>query len=108
MYDAGGRMSVHLLDPRRPLFVADDFVNGSADEVRQAFEGYFGYFGTFSVDEAARAVIHHVKGSSFPNYTGRDQKRFVELSGDQLTLTTPPEKEAGSECSFRVVWRRPQ
>ncbi|NIO57697.1 MAG: hypothetical protein GTN72_16250 [Candidatus Latescibacteria bacterium] len=34
-------------------------------------------------------VIHHVESSLFPNWEGHGQKRYVTLSGNRLTLTSP-------------------
>jgi hypothetical protein len=106
MYDAAGRMSVHLADPRRAAFASNDALRGTPEEVRQAFEGYFGYFGTYSVDVAAGTVTHHVEGALFPNFAGTDQKRFFTLSGDRLTLRTPPTLRGGARFTYLVVWER--
>jgi hypothetical protein len=35
-------------------------------------------------------VVHHIEQSLFPNWVGTSQKRFIELEGDRLTLTTDP------------------
>jgi hypothetical protein len=106
IYDAAGRMSVHLADPRRAAFASNDFLRGTPEEVRQAFEGYFGYFGSYSVDVAAGTVTHHVEGASFPNYAGTDQKRFFTLSGDRLSLGTPPTVRGGARFTYLVAWER--
>ncbi|NIS78033.1 MAG: hypothetical protein GTO00_10655 [Deltaproteobacteria bacterium] len=34
-------------------------------------------------------MIHHVESSLFPNWEGHGQKRYVTLSGNRLTLTSP-------------------
>ncbi len=106
IYDSGGRMSVHLMDSRRKGFASGDRLKATPEELKQAFDGYFGYFGTYSVDEAARAVIHHVEGAAFPNYVGTEQKRFFTLSGDRLELSTPPTVRGGVEVTFLVRWER--
>jgi hypothetical protein len=113
MYAATGRMSVHLLDPDRPSFSADEFRSGSDREVRAAFEGYFGYYGTYSVAweqrEGSRrtgTVTHHVEASAFPNYSGTDRPRAMVLEGNRLTLNTS-RAEAGEPAAwYRVVWER--
>lgn len=48
------------------------------------------YFGTYSVSEADSSIAIHIDGSSFPNWNGDDQKRFVAIVRDQLTLTVHP------------------
>ena len=106
MYDAAGRMSVHVVDPRRRKFVSDDRLVHTPEEVREAFDGYFGYFGTYTVDAAAGTVTHHIAAASFPNFAGTEQKRYFVLSGDRLELTTPPMLRGGKTVTVHVVWER--
>jgi hypothetical protein len=106
IYDRLGRMSVHIADPRRPRFASPDRLLATDAEVRAAFDGYFGYFGTYTVDEKAGTMTHHVEGAAFPNYAGSDQTRQLTVEGDQLELATPPISRAGERATFHVVWRR--
>jgi Lipocalin-like domain len=52
------------------------------------------------------SVIHHVELSLFPNWSGVDQERLVEVTGNRLTLRTKPLLLGGIEQSARVVWER--
>jgi hypothetical protein len=106
IYDGRGRMSVHIADPRRPRFASPDRLLATDAEVRAAFDGYFGYFGTYSVDDKAGTMTHHVEGAAFPNYAGTDQTRQLTVEGDRLELATPPIDRAGERATFHVVWRR--
>jgi hypothetical protein len=58
------------------------------------------------VDERARTVTHHVEGATFPNWIGTDQRRTYELSGDRLTLSTPPMVRGGRRSTYVLVWER--
>jgi hypothetical protein len=111
IYTADGRMSVHLVQPGRPAFAADQFREGSDAEVRAAFEGYFGYFGRYSLDATGDGVItgsvtHHIEESAFPNYAGTDRTRALRLENDRLTLNTPRERDGEEVDWYRVVWER--
>jgi hypothetical protein len=106
MYQANGRMAVQLMDTRRGKFASEDRMAGTPDEVKRAFEGYLAYFGTYTVDERAGVVVHHVEGASFPNLIGTDQRRTFVLSGDRLTLSTPPMVRAGRRSTYVLVWER--
>jgi hypothetical protein len=44
--------------------------------------------------------------SLFPNWTGRDQERRVELDGNRLALEAPPFTIKGTEQRARLVWER--
>ena len=78
-------------------------MSGTPEEWTAAARSYVTYCGRYDV--TADAVSHHVELSLFPNWVGRDQLRFVELDGDQLTLTTPP-VQAGGQTVNRLVWER--
>jgi hypothetical protein len=51
-----------------------------------AWPNYFGYFGTFSLDDQAGAVVHHVEGGWFPNLEGSERVRRHRLVDDLLYL----------------------
>jgi hypothetical protein len=106
MYDAAGRMSGQIMKADRPSFASSDLLDGTAEEVREAFEGYFAYYGSYTVDSNEGVVTHHVEGSLYPNYNGSDQRRFFRLSGNQLRLRTPPIVSGGRTSEFELVWER--
>ena len=75
---------------------------GTADENKETADGTITYFGTYSVSEADSSIVIHVEGSSFPNWNGTDQKRFVAIAGEQPTLTVRP--TTGDVVD--VIWKR--
>jgi Lipocalin-like domain len=106
MYDNTGHVAVQIMRPDRPKFAVNDIDKGTPEEVKAAWEGYSAYFGTYEIYEAEGFVVHHVEGSSFPNYVGSEQKRFYELSGDTLVLK-PPQRQVGNEqLNMRITWQR--
>ena len=78
----------------------------TAAEVKEAFEGFDAYCGTYSIDDQAGCVIHHVEVSRFPNWEGSDLKRYYRHRDGELTLTTEPTYALGQEWVIHVVWRR--
>ncbi len=106
MYDAGGRMSVHLMQVSRPPFASGDRLGGHADEIKSAFEGYHAYFGTYEVNEREAVVVHRLAGCTFPNWVGSEQRRHYAFDGNRLTLTTTPIMMRGAEAVGTVVWER--
>jgi hypothetical protein len=62
------------------------------------------YFGSYTVDEAASSMTLHIDGSSRASADGRDQKRLLTFSGDELIQDTPP--SAGPRGSVKVTWKR--
>ena len=106
MLDAGGRMSVHLVDPNRRRFSSGDFLRPTREELEEAFVGYFGYFGSYMIEESAGVLTFHVEGAAYPNYIGTDQRRFFVLDGERLTLRTPPERAGGADITYVIIWER--
>ncbi len=105
-YDSNGYMSVQLMRGDRTRFDKDDLKLGTAGEVRAAFEGIITYFGTYSVDETASRVTHHLEGCSFPNWEGTELARSYTIEGDLLTLTTDPMHVAGIDVTGVLTWRK--
>jgi hypothetical protein len=106
MYDDKGYMSVHHLSANRPDFATNDRLRGTPAEIKAAFEGYSAYYGTYEIDEATSTVTHHITGSLFPNRKGTDQVRSFKLSGNRLTLSTPPMLIGGEEVKATLIWQR--
>jgi hypothetical protein len=54
------------------------------------------------VNEADRSIAIRVEASSFPNWNGTDQKRFLEIAEDRLKLTVRPPDGGNVD----VLWKR--
>lgn len=105
MYDGRGRMSAQIAHADARPLPGNDPRRASPEEIRDAFDRYFGYFGTYDVDESAATVTHHIEGASFPNWIGTDQRRFFTREGDRLVLATPASSgEAG--MTYVAEWER--
>jgi hypothetical protein len=85
---ADGYLSVVLMRAGRPHFQSQDSFGGSPDEKAGAMETFLSYCGTWEVQE--NEVVHHIEISLFPNWTGKDQRRFYQFAGRRLTLSTIP------------------
>ena len=102
IFDAGGRYIISVMRPDRANYASNALWHGTPEENKATADGTQTYFGTYSVNEADRSIAMHIDGSSFPNWNGTDQKRMVEITGDQLTLIVcPPSGE-----NVDVIWKR--
>jgi lipocalin-like protein len=110
MYDKTGHMAAQVMPVDRPKFASGNRFLGTPEEIKAAFDWYAAYFGPYEVNEAEGVVIHHVKGSIFPNEVGRDNIRYYEFSGDRLTLTLTNIADGKltpkSSAAARVIWER--
>lgn len=66
-------------------------------------DNYIAYFGSFTVDEAAREIVHLVEGSLYPNWIGTQQRRGFAFSARRLTLTAALKK---SGATGTLIWER--
>ena len=107
VYGADGRMTVQVMDPRRPRWERRAPEDERRAQVTAAADGYIAYAGRFEVEETAvPTVIHHVEISLVPNWVGRPQRRTVALDGTRLRLTARPLEVAGRTTIPRLTWRR--
>ena len=114
IYSPDGRMSVQIMrdPPSRvvgPMWSSDgrDLVPGaSANEIRNAYRGFYAYFGTWEVNEPAHTVTHHIRGSVRSMEVGADYVRPYELSGETLLLRSPVVAADGERQSRVITWRR--
>ena len=105
-YCADGTMSVQIMRSDRRPFAGADVMNGAPNETKEAFDGYVAYWGDHTVDAEERAVIHHLKGSLFPNWIGIDFKRFYRYEDGLLVLETAPLLFNQRTCVATLKWRR--
>jgi hypothetical protein len=104
MLDRHGRFSILIVRPDLPKFASNNRMAGTPEEDKAVVGGSIAYFGTYTVSEAEKTIDLHVEGSTYPNWTGSDQKRPFTLTGDQLRYTNKaPSVGSGSA---EVVWKR--
>ena len=101
-FDADGRYIITVMRTDRAKYASNALWQGTAEENKETADGTVTYFGTYSTSDADRSIAIHVEGSSFPNWNDTDQKRFVAITGDQLTLTVRP---PGGDV-VDVIWKR--
>jgi hypothetical protein len=106
MYNPNSTMAVVLMRRGRAKFAGGDVYGATPAELKEAFEGFDAYCGTYTIDEQAESVIHHVEASRFPNWEGSDLKRYYRHKDDELILTSEPMHALGQDWVVHVVWRR--
>jgi hypothetical protein len=74
-------------------------------EYKATVEGSISYFGTYSV--SGTDLLLHVEGSTFPNWTGTDQKRVnLSVTGDDLKYTNPTPSGGPAGAELPLIWKR--
>lgn len=106
IYLKNGNMSVYLSNKNRPKFKGNDFLAGSLEEIRNAFEGCTAYIGRYEYRPDEQKVLHHITESLFPNWSGITQTRYVSLGRRKLSIKTPPIDVNRRECVMELHWER--
>jgi hypothetical protein len=104
LYTREGYMSASIMQAGRANFASPDMLQTQIAEKLAAFDTYSSYSGRYEVLE--QKVIHRIEVSLFPNWSGKDQERFYEFSGDRLTLSTAPMVYGGVEQRLFAIWQR--
>jgi len=98
MYDEQGEMSAHLMRSGRPREAATTEAARAA-----AYQAYLAYFGPFTIDPDKPIVVHHVVGSSRPDWIGSEQVRYYGFPADNtLTLSL----KSGDRVTQTLTWER--
>lgn len=106
LYTPEGLMSAGISRSGRAPFASASARHASAEQKSAAFDGYFHYQGRFRVE--AGTVIHEVRESLNPDFSGTRQIRTIELDGDSLVLSAQDLVPGSSvRRSHRLHWRRP-
>lgn len=103
-YNTDGYMFVAIMSPHRISFAGGDLLHGTPEEEAEAEEGILAYCGPYDFEEDK--VIHHIEICSFPNWSGVDQERLVELGENRLTLSTRPLLMQGKQVTGHLIWER--
>ena len=104
-FDGAGHYIITVMRSDRAKYAIDNFgqiAQSTAEENKATAQGTITYFGTYSLNDAERTIDTRVEASSFPNWNGTDQKRFFEVTEDQLKLTVRPPR--GGPVDVR--WKR--
>src|SRR5882757_4453873 len=103
-FDANGRFSLQLLRADLKKIAANKRDMGTPEENNAIVHGSISYYVTYTMN--GTELVLHVEASSFPNWTGTDQKRTnVSLTADQLTYTNPA-PSVGPGTPTILVWKR--
>jgi hypothetical protein len=104
--DGNGHISLQIIDSGLPKFASNDRLEGTPEENKAVMKGILCYFGTYSVSDADHSLNIHIESSSFPNWKGTDQKRFLALTEDEMKWTSPTTTTGGPGFTGHTEWKR--
>lgn len=96
---AGTNFSLQIVSAGLTPFRDDDRHAAMPEELQASGKESLAFFGSFTAD-AGNGLTLHVARSSFPNWSGADQKWNFSVTADKLTLTDPV------DSNVNLVWSR--
>ena len=79
-----------------PKFASNNRAQGTPEENKAVLQGSIAHFGTYAVEEGGKTLVFRIEASTFPNWTGAEQRRALSLSGDELTYTVSAASAGGT------------
>jgi Lipocalin-like domain len=105
IFESNGRFSLQLMRADLAKYASNNRTAGTPAEYKATVEGSLAYFGTYSV--SGTDLNLHIEGSTFPNWTGTDQKRNnLSVTGDDLKYTNPAPSGGPAGANIALVWKR--
>lgn len=103
IFESNGHYAIINLNPDVPKFVANNRLQGTPAENKAAVDGAIAHYGTYTYDAANKVINLKVEGSSYPNWTGTEQKRtIISFMGDDLKWSVA----ASAGGTGEVGWKR--
>ena len=101
MFDRDGHYALIFLRRDLPKVLSNNRISQTAEESRAIAKGSIAHFGTYRVDETGRFFVFRIESSTFPNWSGAEQRRPFTLSGDGLTYISPGSSGVATEVVLR-------
>jgi len=102
IFDSNGRYASVTLTANLPKFASGNRNTGTPEENKAVVQGSIAHFGTYSV--ADKVITLKVEGSTWPHWTGTDQKRnVISFASDEIKWTVLPASIGGTA---EVGWKR--
>ena len=111
IYDRSGHVAAQLSRQDRTLAMLPDecrlaIETKGTPDTAQTILGYDAYFGTYTIDEQAGTVTHHLVAAIFPGDIGKDIKRRFALSGNRLTISFDTTTRDAVHVTRTLIWER--
>jgi hypothetical protein len=104
IFESNGHYAIINLNPDVPKFAANNRLGGTPAEDKAAVDGNIAHYGTYSFDAANKVINLKIEGSSYPNWTGTEQKRtIITFAGDDLKWSVAASAGGTGEVGWKHV-----
>jgi lipocalin-like protein len=103
VFDRNGGFVQVLARADMPKFASNNRSTGTADENKAVVQGSLAIYGKYAVAKDGTVTLH-IERSSYPNWSGGDQKRVVTtLTASELKWDVPAPSIGGNSSA---AWKR--
>jgi hypothetical protein len=101
IFEANGRYMSITMSADLPKFASGNRNTGTPEENKAIVQGSLAHYGTYTI--ADKVITLKVEGSTWPAWTGTDQKRsIISFTGDEIKWSLP----ASIGGTAEVGWKR--
>jgi lipocalin-like protein len=101
VFTSNGHFAIINARPDLPKFASNNRNEGTPEENKAIVQGSIALFGTYSVGD--KVLTLKVDASTWPSWTGTEQKRNITLSGDELKWSLAASVGGTAEVVLRRV-----
>jgi Lipocalin-like domain len=102
IFDSNGHFAIINVNPDAPKFASNNRTTGTPEENKTAVQDNLALFGTYSVE--GKVITYKIEASSYPNWTGTEQKRNVtSFTSDAMTYTLAASVGGTAENTWKKV-----
>jgi hypothetical protein len=101
MFGRDGHYALIFLRHDLPKLASNNRLSQTVEESRAITKGSIAHFGTYAVDETGKFLVLRIESSTFPNWSGAEQRRPFTLSGNELTYISPGSAGVATEIVLR-------
>ena len=98
----GQYVSVNV-NPNLPKFASGNRMQGTAEEYKAVVHGSIASFGTYSVSPDGKVLALKQEGGTWALRNGKEEKRPLALSGDEMKYTTAATVGGTSELTYKRI-----
>ncbi len=103
IFDGNGHYLLLVARAGLPKFTSNNRMEGTPEENQAIVQGSIAHFGWYTVNKADSTITFHIETSTFPNWSGTEQKRPITITGDELKWTTPSSGSGLAEVVLKRV-----
>jgi hypothetical protein len=101
VFTASGNYVSFNTNPNLPKIASGNRATGTADENKAIVQGSIGSMGSYAVSPDGKTLTMKQESGSFANRNGMEEKRPLNISGDEMKYTTAATVGGSSELVYK-------